>query len=413
MNSSLKKSLYIGLAALSFVAAAGAASTTASAKTYAKVATNAKLTTDATTRNVVFNGTNALYTKAGTLKGAKIVASKATLKKLASSKSGEDNFRAYQVATTNRGSVYYKVVSYDGTYRGWVYGGKSTTEFGGGIQLFDTTTDTTSSLTSTETSANYVIANPGTTNDGTATTYKAPAWTQYKLGRTVVDGTKIGSDVLKITKQATRTREGDTWVYVTDTTNSAYSGWILKSALKTTTAVTASEGVTLNFVNKADGSSVGSKVIAFNATGTSSNAAVMNVTADTTKTAGVPAGYTFDSLADTTAASTATKGSSVRVYVTKNADAAVNFNVYYNDGSQLTHIDKWSEVTDPTDASTKFAAASAALKGTSGTAVTGSDIYAALKAQGLDTIKVGTTTYTLQTPSNSIYGSSVSLTYTK
>lgn len=413
MQASLKKTLYLGLAAVSFVAAAGAASTTASAKTYAKVTSNTTLTTDATTRNVTLTGTNALYTKAGTLKGAKVVASTTTAAKLAASKNGQDNFRAYRVATTNRGSVYYKVVSFDKQYRGWIYGGKSTDAFAEGIKSFDTTTDTTSSLTATEKATNYVIAKPGTANDGTATTYKAPAWTQYKIGRTVTDGTKIGSDVLQITKQATRTREGDTWVYVTDTTNSAYSGWILKSALKPTTAVTASEGVTLNFVNKADGSSVGSKVIAFNATGTSSNTAVMNVTADTAKTAGVPAGYTFDSLADTTAASTATKGSSVRVYVTKNADAAVNFNIYYNDGSKLTHIDKWSEVTTPTDASTKFAAASAALKGTSGTAVTGADIYAALKAQGLDTIKVGTTTYTLQTPSNSTYGSSVSLTYTK
>ncbi|WP_435752223.1 hypothetical protein [Levilactobacillus brevis] len=152
MQSSLKKSLYLGLAALSFAGVA-AVSTTASAKSYATAGAYTTLKTDATKRNVEATGTNALYTKPGTVKGAKVVASKATMAKLASSKKSADYFRAYGVKTTNRGSVYYRVVSMDGKYRGYVYGGKSDTAFAGGIKSADTTTTAT---TPTKTAGYYL-----------------------------------------------------------------------------------------------------------------------------------------------------------------------------------------------------------------------------------------------------------------
>ncbi|GEP72914.1 hypothetical protein LRA02_17820 [Lentilactobacillus rapi] len=259
MNNRIKKSLFVGLAALGFVAVAGAANANpASAKTYAKVVSNKTLTANATDRNVNFTGNSALYSKAGTLKGARVKASKTTLNGLASSTSSKNNVRAYRVATTNRGSVYYKVVTFDGQYRGWIYGGKTANVFGGGVESYSTTTDpkaadntassNSSSATSTSTSSNqntgltdaqksatYKIATTGTSNDGTQVTYKTPAWTQYKQGRVITDSSKYKDATFKITDQTTRTREGDLWVKVeaTDSANSAANGWIKFSGLTT------------------------------------------------------------------------------------------------------------------------------------------------------------------------------------
>lgn len=260
MTSNLKKSMFLSLAALGFLAAAGTVNAhSADAKSYARVTSNHKMTSAATSRNVNFTGGNALYTKAGTLRGAKKVASITTVKKLANSKSSQNNVRAYRVATTNRGSVYYKVVTYDGAYRGWIYGGKVQSTFAGGVTSFDTFKNTNlSSLTDAQQNATYSISSPGTANDGKTVTYKQPAWTQYKVGRAITDSTPYANAKFKIDQVGTRTREGDQWVHVTNTAdaNSPANGWILYSGLKQVDAPIADSSIQINLVDPSDSSKV-------------------------------------------------------------------------------------------------------------------------------------------------------------
>lgn len=227
MKMNLKKSLFVSMAALGLVSAAGVATTqTASAKTYAKVTMNSVLNSDPTTRNVTLTGTNALYNKAGTLRGARVVASKATVSNLANANVSTANFRVYRVATTNRGSVYYKVVSFDQNFRGWIYGGKSTGSFAGGVGPYTTFTSTTP--TSQQTSTTYKITNLGTGDD--AVTWDSPQYTQYKVGKTITDSTPYANATFKIDQSGYRTREGgnDVWVHITSTTpaNTVANGWI-------------------------------------------------------------------------------------------------------------------------------------------------------------------------------------------
>lgn len=257
MTNNLKKSLFVGLAALSFVSVASA--TNASAKSYAKVTSNNTLTTDPTTRNFESTGSNALMTKAGTVKGAKTVASKATMKSLMNSKSSKNYFRAYREATTNRGTKYYKVVSMDGKYRGWIYVG--------GVKSANTTTE--ASISDSVKYSKFYL------KDATKNTlWDAPKYTQYKASK--VNAASVDfSKGFKVDKAETKTREGSLYYHVTSLSNSNFSGWVyagqgtaatsssaedfggLTTTLPNNTNATENNSVKVNFVDTY-GNTVGS-----------------------------------------------------------------------------------------------------------------------------------------------------------
>ncbi|GAD17019.1 surface layer protein SlpB [Lentilactobacillus otakiensis] len=260
MRIHIKESVVVSMAALGFFAAVGISqSATASAKSRVRVTSNVKLRTDASSRNVAFTGKAALWTKASSLKSAKKVATTLTLKDLAKSTRSAKNVRAYRVARTNRGKVYYKVVTFDGKDRGWIYGGKSRSNFAGGLKSYQTFQQ--GSLSNDMTTGTFQFANPGTANDNQTVTYKQPAWTQYKIGRQVTDSTPYANVTYKIDQTGTRTREGDQWVhiYAINNGNSGADGWILYSGLKAATNVNspiADNAVRINLVDSATGASI-------------------------------------------------------------------------------------------------------------------------------------------------------------
>ncbi len=225
MRSDLKKSLYVGLAAVSLLAASGFA-TKADAKAGTTITSNTALTTAPTTRSVTTNGSNALYTKAGTLPGARVVASKTTLQQYGTSNRSQQYFFVTKVATTNRGSVYYKVNSFDNQLQGWIYGGRATTSFGGGLQ----TANTTNSAPLPSVTKGYTLKSASAN-----TLWQNPKWTVYGAQKTDMSAYKTG-DTFTVTGAATKSREGTLYYQVVDDNNSAVTGWVYAGGLNAPTA---------------------------------------------------------------------------------------------------------------------------------------------------------------------------------
>lgn len=380
MRSSFAKSIYVGAAVLGLAGLSAVTTTTASAKSYATAGSYTALTKG---QNVLVNGTNAIYSKPGTVKGAKVVASKKTVAKLAASKKSNDTFYAYGTKTTNRGSVYYKIVTMDKKYRGYIYGGKTAGTFAGGIKTTDT-------LTTAAMPANKTVyfANPGTKN----VTWSAPKYTDINATKSVMNTTPFASDALTITSAATKTKEGSLYYYVKDAAHPTVSGWIYSGAVSETKsdAAKAANGLTFNYVEKSTGKAVSSSVTEF--TGNKTEQSV----AESLKAAGfawhLPAGYSLvanDSsvFGALPANDMFQKGSSVTVYVKANQSALLQMNKVVLNSNMTTEATPYlkfpSEVLAKINADTFFTQPS-------GIVAEASDINTHLKSAGADEFVVST-----------------------
>ncbi|MFC6165566.1 S-layer protein [Lactiplantibacillus dongliensis] len=215
MNESIKTALAVGVAVTSLGVAAESQPVKAAGQ--ATIVSNVTLKTAGYNRNMTVTGTNALYSKPGTVKGAKLIASKDQMQQLAASKKSTDYFRAYRVAQTNRGSVYYKVVSMDGRYRGYIYGGRDADVFAGGIKRVKTTKKV--ALPSKIT--HYQLANMHKN-----TLWVDPKYTQYKA--TKVDTKAVTEDTLfEVFGAEIKTREGSLYYHVAGGTEAGpVEGWV-------------------------------------------------------------------------------------------------------------------------------------------------------------------------------------------
>lgn len=224
MNKTITKSLIIGSLALGI----GISLQANSAQAATKFVYNHQLTTSAASRNVVFTTKNALYNKAGVLNGAKVVASKA---RLASISDITENklARAYRIAKTNTGSIYYKVVTYSGYYRGWIYGGKVANQFGGGLAHYATTSTYPTPTSSTK----FQVPNlaDATRND---VFWTAPANSTYKAARaTINDISQYQNATFTVSKAVKVTATGDVWYRVASTDSALDGTWVTKDDVTT------------------------------------------------------------------------------------------------------------------------------------------------------------------------------------
>lgn len=396
MRSSIAKSIYVGAAVLGLAGLSAVTTTTASAKSYATAGAYTALADKS--QNVTVTGTNAIYSKPGTVKGAKVVASKATVAKLAASKKSSDTFYAYGTKTTNRGSVYYKIVTMDKKYRGYVYAGKTAT-VAGGIKAAETMTKATMPKETT-----VYFANPGTTN----VTWTAPKNTDINAKKNVINTTPFASDKLTITDAATKTKEGSLYYYVKDATHPSVSGWIYSGAVTADSSVAYNQAtdVKANFVNP-DGTSVASATlqkltennkdntgvsdpaVAANAKGTQVGFdAKAKATADWGKTALTGTGYVYspDTASNQAALLGAKTGDTITLTVTKGTQVVQGVSAYYQKGTTVTPLVAKGTTGAALNYQVTFPTLGAAFAGSEGATYTATDVQSFLTTNKADTL---------------------------
>ncbi|WP_204122053.1 hypothetical protein [Levilactobacillus sp. 244-2] len=397
MRSSFAKSIYVGAAVLGLAGLSAVTTTTASAKSYATASSYTALTKG---QNVLVNGTNAIYSKPGTVKGAKVVASKKTVAKLAASKKSNDTFYAYGTKTTNRGSVYYKIVTMDKKYRGYIYGGKTAGTFAGGIKTTDTMTKAAVPSQTT-----VYFANPGTAN----VTWTAPKNTDINAKKNVINTTPFAGDKLTITDAATKTKEGSLYYYVKDATHPSVSGWIYSGAVTADSSVAYNQAtdVKVNFVspdgtavasstlqklteNNAANTGISNPAVAANAKGTQVGFDAQTKATDAWgKTALTGTGYVYASKTASNQAALlgAKTGDTITLTVTKGTQVVQGLSAYYQKGTTVIQLSaKGTKNTADLNYQVTFPTLGASFAGSEGATYTAADVQSFLTTNKADTL---------------------------
>nr|WP_263854138.1 hypothetical protein [Apilactobacillus timberlakei] len=210
MQSSLKKSLYLGLAALSFASVASVTANASNANAAKKHAAAKKVTYKTTNKDldqtVTFKATgkNAVYNKA--VGKRSVVASKADMASKANSKDTKDLFMAYQEGVTSKGVHYYKVVSFDKKVRGFVYNK--------GVAK----TNTTVAADKPSNTVGYLNNTNRFFNKAYGSQFKTSVKKDYNNLNLAADQFTV-SDAVKVNND-------QTYYYVTDKNNQLVNGWV-------------------------------------------------------------------------------------------------------------------------------------------------------------------------------------------
>jgi hypothetical protein len=257
----------------------------ASAKSTAHIVYNRALNGSGDSRNVNLTAKNGIYSKPGILKGARVIVSKSKARTLKESNRDNNNFRAYRVIKTSQGTYYYKVVSFDSQYRGWIYGGKSRTGFYGGVTPFTTIKNvSTKSPLIADGKTTYRMPNSLAGNTDNTFFFQEPRYTQYKVGRKADANHKVITSLTKykdasftLVRAIQTTRAGDVWYQIAASNQDINGAWIPGNQISSADAVSDS----------ANSGTTGSSTSTTTTTSTStSNAAASSAALQVATTAG-------------------------------------------------------------------------------------------------------------------------------
>ncbi|WP_220728944.1 hypothetical protein [Apilactobacillus xinyiensis] len=325
MSKTLKKSLYLSAAALSLITIS-ATNAKAAKKAHYATATYSGIYNDRATSNVLVNANNAIYTKPGTMPGAKLVASRDELSDLTTSSSDKNTFFVYQMAKTSRGSYYAKVVTMDKRYRGWIYAGKqdfsmNLNNIGGGLNPVTTL----GNATMPDVRTGYILKNQRL--------WTAPYQTSIDAKRINLAYTNYTSNDTFTIDRAARNRAGWLYYHVYDANNPSIQGWVYYGALGMSDT-SDSTGYTLNFSTDYGNTTSFSKTLSFEQLGASSNTPASLNMYNPSITNLIPAGYHIDANKPFTTNDdqrNLTKGGKATVNLVPNS--LINLNIYDNNNN--------------------------------------------------------------------------------